>query len=161
MVIWDTGSGGFLLRSDDCISDGCDGSKFYTENSTSFSYKSPAAYDSVTYLDGTSLYGRLSYDKVCPTSDADSCANDFLFVAISQATGLKTYEDGIIGMWSGNKASSDTEEMIMYKMFADSTIDENVFSFYLTDTAGSSYIDFGTPNTAVMSDPADIVYIDI
>ena len=49
----------------------------------------------------------------------------------------------------------------MYKMFADSTIDENVFSFYLTDQLGSSYIDFGTPNTAVMSDPADIVYIDI
>lgn len=38
---------------------------------------------------------------------------------------------------------------------------EEVFSFYLTGESGDSYIDFGTPNTAAMSDPADIVYIDI
>ena len=51
--------------------------------------------------------------------------------------------------------------MIMNKMFSDSTIDEKVFSFYLTGESGSSYIDFGTPNTAVMSDPSSILYIDI
>lgn len=46
-------------------------------------------------------------------------------------------------------------------MFSDSTITENVFSFYLTNLSGSSYIDFGTPNTAVMSDVNDIIYMDI
>ena len=51
--------------------------------------------------------------------------------------------------------------MIMHKMYSDSTIDEKVFSFYLTDLTGSSFIDFGTPNTSLMSDPANIVYIDI
>ena len=51
--------------------------------------------------------------------------------------------------------------MIMNKMLTDSTITEKVFSFYLTDLDGSSYIDFGTPNTSVMSDPSDIIYIDI
>ena len=49
----------------------------------------------------------------------------------------------------------------MNKMIDDSTIDQKVFSFYLTDLQGSSYIDFGTPNTAVMSDVNDIIYIDI
>ena len=49
----------------------------------------------------------------------------------------------------------------MNKMMTDSTIDQQVFSFYLTDLQGSSYIDFGAPNTAVMSDVNDIIYIDI
>ena len=31
----------------------------------------------------------------------------------------------------------------------------------MTDTDNDSYIDFGTPNTAAMSDPADLIYIDI
>lgn len=112
-------------------------------------------------MDGTNLYGRFGYDITCPSSDPDSCANNFLFVAITEASGLRYYEDGIIGLWSGNKSGNFDEEMFMHKMYTDSTIDEKVFSFYLTGLSGSSYIDFGTPNTAVMSDPADIVYIDI
>jgi len=28
MVVWDTGSGGYLARSSDCTSSGCDGDKF-------------------------------------------------------------------------------------------------------------------------------------
>ena len=84
-------------------------------------------------MDGTSLYGRMGYDRVCPASDDGSCANDFLFVAISESSGLKYYEDGIIGLWSGNVSGNDDEEMIMHKMYTDSTIDEKVFSFYLTD----------------------------
>ena len=159
MVVWDTGSGGYLARSSECTS--CSGDKFITGDSSSFAWKDPADYDSVTYMDGTSLYGQLAYDRVCPTTDTNSCANDFLFVAISSASGLRDYEDGIIGLWSGNKSAAIQEEMIMNKMFDDSTIDEKVFSFYLTDLAGSSYIDFGTPNTAVMSDPADIIWIPI
>jgi len=51
--------------------------------------------------------------------------------------------------------------MIMNKMVTDSTITEKAFSFYLTDLGSSSYIDFGTPNTAVMSDENDIIWIDI
>ena len=49
----------------------------------------------------------------------------------------------------------------MNKMVTDSTITEKTFSFYLTDLGSSSYIDFGTPNTAVMSDENDIIWIDI
>lgn len=159
MVVWDTGSGAFLLRSSDCS--GCSGSSFAIDDSTSFAWKSPTEYDRVTYMDGTSLYGQIGLDSICSTSDTNSCANDFQFVAISTATGLRDYEDGIIGLWSGNKTGYSTDEMIMPKMYADSTITENVFSFYLTNLSGSSYIDFGTPNTAVMSDVNDIIYMDI
>ena len=104
--------------------------------SSTFSYKSPASYDTVTYMDSTSLYGQHAYDRVCPVSDTNSCANNFQFVALSSTTGLKDYEDGIIGMWSGNKASADTAEMYMMKVYPDSTITERTFSFYLTNLSG-------------------------
>ena len=131
MVVWDTGSGGYLARSSQCTS--CSGDKFITDDSTTFAWKDPAEYDTVTYMDGTSLYGQFAYDRVCPTTDTNSCADDFLFVAISSASGLRDYEDGIIGLWSGNYSAANQDEMIMNKMFDDSTIDEKVFSFYLTD----------------------------
>ena len=161
-VIWDTGSGGHLIRSSDCTDAAtCAGDKFIREDSSTFQWQEPATYDSTTYMDGTSLSGRLGYDNTCPTSDANSCANNFLFVAISTASGLNYYEDGIIGLWSGNISGNNDEEMIMNKMFSDSTIDEKTFSFYLTGQSGSSYIDFGTPNTSVMTDSNDIIYIGI
>lgn len=119
-AVWDTGSGGYLARSSDCTS--CTGDKFQISQSSSFYYKSPAEYDGVQYMDGTSLYGRLAYDSVCPTSDTNSCANNFLFVAISDSSGLRDYEDGIIGLWSGNASWCNQDEIFMHKMLADSTI---------------------------------------
>ena len=35
------------------------------------------------------------------------------------------------------------------------------FSVFLTGTDGDSYIDFGTPNQAAMSDPSQMVYMDV
>ena len=47
MVVWDTGSGGYLARSSECVSSGCDGKKFETGDSSTFNWVSPADYDSV------------------------------------------------------------------------------------------------------------------
>ena len=55
MVVWDTGSGGYLARSSECSA--CEGSKFEVEDSTTFAWKDPADYDSVEYMDGTALSG--------------------------------------------------------------------------------------------------------
>ena len=87
-------------------------------------------------MDGTSLYGQHATEKVCPTNDINSCANDFQFVALSSTSGLRETEDGIVGMWSGNKSSIDTSEIFMMKMYPDSTITERIFSFYLTGASG-------------------------
>lgn len=110
-------------------------------------------------MDGTSLKGKHAYDRVCPSTTETSCANDFRFVAITKQDGLSSNEDGILGMWSGNVSGYDTTEMFMYKMAADSDIDANIFSFYLTGEDSQSYIDFGTPNAAVSTDAP--IYIDI
>ena len=50
-VVWDTGSGAYLARSTLCTS--CSGDKFDMSRSSTFAYKSPASYDTVTYMDGT------------------------------------------------------------------------------------------------------------
>jgi len=49
--------------------------------------------------------------------------------------------------------------MFMTHMGTDSDIAEKTFSFYLTGLTGQSYIDFGTPNSAVMN--GSVTYIDI
>lgn len=49
----------------------------------------------------------------------------------------------------------------MLGLAADSTITESVFSFYMTGLSGSSYIDFGTIDSSVVTDSAQIAWIDI
>lgn len=139
MVVWDTGSGAFLLESSACS--GCNGDTFTIADSTSFAYKSPAEYDTVTYLDGTSLSGQVATDKICPTTgDANSCGNTAQFVALTAQNGLGDHEDGILGLWSGNVSSyisgTGDEEMFMKHMKADSDITEETFSFYMTGLDG-------------------------
>jgi len=61
-------------------------------------------------MDGTSLKGYYGTDRVCPVNNSQSCVTDFKFVAIYQATGLRDYEDGIIGLWSGNTSSGSYDK---------------------------------------------------
>ena len=107
MVVWDTGSGAFLQRSSDCTGCASDARTFEIDDSSTFAYNSPTEYDRVTYMDGTSLYGKLGTDRTCPVTDTASCASSYQFVAISESSGLRDYEDGLIGLWSGNLSGYD------------------------------------------------------
>ena len=112
-------------------------------------------------MDGTSLEGQWATDKTCATKgDEGSCATDFLFSAIWDQSGLNDYEDGIIGMWSGNLIDeySNPDVMFMNTLMETGDLSEKTFSFYLTGLDGESYIDFGTPNKSVMD--GEVVYID-
>ena len=64
-------------------------------------------------------------------------------------------------MWSGNSDDADQSEMFMNVIMEHGDLAEQTFSFYMAGLDSDSYIDFGTPNTAVMSSSSDIVYIDI
>ena len=161
-VIWDTGSGSYLGRSTYCTT--CDAAtrKFDYSKSSTWSKQSPTKTKTVTYMDGTSLKGYYGTDRVCPTNVVGSCTNDFKFIAISEATGLKSYEDGIIGLWSGNTNSISYDKTMMFvpEMVTDSTITDKVFSWYMSGKAGKTYIDFGTPNSSIY-DNAKLIYIPI
>ena len=102
-------------------------------------------------------------DTVCLTDDWMSCADDFKWLAIETHVGFSTKFDGVMGMQSG--ADGDTSRLYIPYLFEKDVISENVFSFYLTDTSETSYIDFGTPNTSVMKYHEDgeegIVWLDI
>ena len=82
-------------------------------------------------------------------------------MALTQADGLADYEDGILGMWSGNRIGYSNTEMLMTGLFADNAISENVFSFYLTGLSGTSYIDFGPIDTSLVTDTSQILWMDI
>jgi len=111
-------------------------------------------------MDGTELYGRWSIDKACPVkSDANGCNNTFEFVSIITSSGLDEEEAGVLGMWSGNHSYATASQMFMTEFDDDSDVSEKTFSFYMTGLDGESYIDFGTPNTAVMD--GSPIYISI
>ena len=59
-VVYDTGSGTFLLKSTKCTS--CDPDKLDVSSST---YVDLGYTDGVTYLDGTSLTGDVSTETIC------------------------------------------------------------------------------------------------
>ena len=73
-VVHDTGSGPFMLRSSICKD--CDGSSFQIDESSSFAYMDPPAWDEVTYSGAKTLYGRMSTEKVCPSLEICT-ASDF------------------------------------------------------------------------------------
>ena len=86
--------------------------------------------------------------------------SNFKWVAIHTANGLRENEDGILGL-----GESYSESGILYvpELYNAGVITEPTFSILLTSdwgTTGTSYIDFGTPDTSVMSDTNDLVYID-
>lgn len=82
-------------------------------------------------------------------------------MALTQADGLSDYEDGILGMWSGNRNGYSDAEMLQPGLFDDNVITQNVFSFYLTGLFGTSYIDFGAIDTSLVTDTNDILWMDI
>ena len=157
-VIWDTGSESLLVKSSACTA--CSGNVFDIDASSTFEYLDPAEYDSVRYLDGTFVEGQLGTDRACPVNDETACAT-FQFTAISDESGLRDYEDGIIGLWTGNYFGYDDTKLIMPRLHEAGVFEDNMFSFFLTGTSGDSYIDFGTPNPAAMSNPDDVIYIPI
>ena len=158
-VIWDTGSESLLVQSDLCTA--CTANTFKTGDSTSFAFLEPAEYDSVTYMDGTSISGQLGTDRACPVSDEASCVPSFQFTSISQNNGLSDREEGIIGQWSGNISGYDDVKLIMPQLSEAGAVDDTIFSWFMTDTEGDTYIDFGAPNEAAMSSVDDLIYIDV
>ena len=51
--------------------------------------------------------------------------------------------------------------MVMRGLCRDGSLEVCIFSFYLTGTSGSSYIDFGTIDTSIVTDPSETAWIDI
>lgn len=65
-------------------------------------------------------------------------------------------------MWSG--ANGNTNGLLVPYLYNSGIISSNMFSFYLssTDEANDSFIDFGAPNTAVMSTSMEeVVWLDV
>jgi len=83
LVIWDTGSGNFLVRSSMCTN--CNSNREYEpwfDIETTESIVVTDVEDSTTYISGDTLAGVQVFDDVCPIADINTCARGFRFVAI-------------------------------------------------------------------------------
>jgi len=103
--------------------------------------------------------GDVAFDRVCPTDNALSCAEAFQFIAITSQSGLRSYEDGIIGMKHGETGANDPG-LYVPQLKASEAIGETIFSFYMTNLSGQSYIDFGTPDESIIGDGSEIFWLD-
>ena len=80
-LIWDTGSDWLMVESADCTN--CNGDTFDYTVSETFQISSPTTTLTATLGDGTVLTGEKATDTVCINSDADSCIDNFQFVAVN------------------------------------------------------------------------------
>ena len=65
-------------------------------------------------------------------------------------------------MGYAHTADGHTNILYVPALFDAGVISENMFAFLMTgdvNTTGNSYIDFGTPDTSVMTSESDIVWI--
>ena len=134
-----------------------------TSSSSTFAYKSPTESTKDTYLDGTVLEANFATDKVCISSDANSCITSFKFGGIQKGARLASNIDGILGLWSANYSdlTYDRKKMLVPELVANTAITKSAFSWYMISETGKSYIDFGEPNTAAMFDSSKVVSLPI
>ena len=64
-------------------------------------------------------------------------------------------------MWSGNAFGYDKSEMLMAGLCADIPLEDCSFSWYLTSEVDTSYLDFGKPNSSIVTDQNESAWIDI
>ena len=68
-----------------------------------------------------------------------------------------------MGSWFGGSGDASTKtNLFVPKLAADGVISEAIFSFFLSLKAADSYIDFGTPDPAIVgADQSEIVWLDV
>ena len=88
----------------------------------------------------------------------------FKWFAIDRATGgLGENESGILGLAAGNTNWEEwgNYELLVPALYKAGIISQNQFSWMLETDDHDSYLDFGPADESIMSDPKDIVWLDI
>jgi len=157
-VVYDTGSDWLTVESAQCRS--CFGENFNEKKSESWKPADHSKIEEVEYLSGT-IEGVTGTDKVCLSND-QNCANDFEFFLIDYNQLLPPDMDGVLGMCARGKVD-DHENGPDYvdALKAADVITDTTFSFSLSKENEQSYVDFGSPRDAAMSDPDDLKYLQL
>lgn len=117
-----------------------------------------------SYGDGTTLKGSRVLDTVCIVDSPEACARNFKWFAITEATGgLGENESGILGLASGNSNWKEwgSYQLLVPTLYKQGVISKNQFSWALETKEHPSYLDIGPVDESVMSDPRDMVWLDI
>jgi hypothetical protein len=156
-LVFDTGSDWLVVAGSQC--DTCKVNDYNPE----FSGKSFGRPQSERKYGSAHLNGTEYLDTVCLN---DKCVIDFEYFLINEQKGLEKY-DGILGLARSfpfylkldRHKGKLVGPLFVNELHKNGLISTNAFSFYISDSGGESFVDFGMPNVAVMSDPMDSVDI--
>jgi len=88
--------------------------------------------------------------------------DDFEYFLITEQTGLDEDIDGILGLsMGGAKSTYDTGPLLVEALTTDNDLSANIFSFYLDNINGTSYVDMGYADPNSMTDIDDLVEISM
>ena len=105
-INFDTGSYYYFAKVHTCGN--CKGGYYDYSDEIGGSFRKDKGSYTEEYADGTRIRGNFVYDTVCASSNPNSCAKDFRWLAITEDGGLGDEEDGIIGLQ--NHAPKDLRE---------------------------------------------------
>lgn len=157
-VVYDTGSDWLVVESSTCTT--CLGTNY--DITTSTDSVQVQATKSERLYGSAALEGYEYTDTVCikDASNNSLCASAFEYFLIDKQTGLSSEIDGILGMSMGGTVTGYTTGPLLVDKLQDaSELTLNLFSFYLDNINGTSYVDMGYQDTSSMSNSADLYYV--
>ena len=163
-VIYDTGSDWVVVEGKNCTN--CQGDVYNSTASSIQSKQVGTSISSRTYGNFL-LYGTEFLDRVC-INYLKGCVENFQYFQITaNQTGLSEPFDGILGMARNKPFLLGNSTNAVGPLFVDAlanakVISDNRFSFSLGYVNGSTFVDFGVPQTSAMSNQNDIrdIYVE-
>ena len=146
--IFDTGSAWTWIPSEDCPDDQCANNHYNYKKSKG--YRKTYQVEKIVYGIGE-INGFVVNDDISISNSIAYMATDVNFLSIFSAKHLSSLKsDGLLGL--SPKSQFDENHLLVNELKKDGVIEKAIFSVYLTDLSGQSYMEFGSYDQAIVSE---------
>ena len=139
----------------------------YNPNSSEYFAEFGGRNESKTYGSFIHIEGRTVQDQIC-LKKQDVCIEPFNFFLVTDQYGIPEETDGILGLAQGEipRGFNMPKYFNVGELYVDylrllGHINEKAFSTHFTGQDGESFVDFGPPREAEMSDVRELVEIPV
>ena len=102
---------------------------------------------------------QLMSDKICLVADSNACTKDDFQVwgLYRKVRWPPSSLDGALSLWAGRKTGSSA--LFVPQLHSQNVLSQSSFSIFYGSTKESSFIDFGTPNAAIVGDYSKVTWV--